>query len=432
LPGLAGREPMQADMARRYRLYPDLRHTERLTPWGHACRAIWNLALEQRRFAWQQRRHTMRAVEQCAHLTQARADLPWLADLPAQCAQQILRHLDQAYDNWWNPAHRAGVPECKKRTPSLSITFPGQAVQVRRLNRHWGAVRLPKLGWVRFRMSRPLGGELRNTTITVNGAGGWHVSFGVATGRKPATPNGLPGCGLDFGVACSAYVSDENVPRVMPSTLTPWERKRLLGLERRKARQLTYAKKHNGGRYSSRLRRTNAAIAGLRSRQARRRLDFTHKLTTDLAKNHGWVGIEDLRVNSMTATSKGTVETPGKHVRQKAALTRAILDNTPGERHCQLEYKAPLYGSELIVVPAPFTSQTCSKCGVTDKASRPGCGREFACTACGHTEHADKNAALIVEGRARRAAGLNSTRRHTVPSPRAIGRRLREPLAGAV
>ncbi len=81
----------------------------------------------------------------------------------------------------------------------------------------------------------------------------------------------------------------------MPPTLTPGEKRRLLGLERRKARQVTWAKRRNGGRYSNRLRRTIAAIAALRARQARRRLDFTHKLTTDLAKSHGWVGVEDLR-----------------------------------------------------------------------------------------------------------------------------------------
>jgi putative transposase len=136
-------------------------------------------------------------------------------------------------------------------------------------------------------------------------------------------------------------------------------------------------------------------------------------------------------VKNMTASAKGTAEVPGTNVRQKAGLNRGILDNAPGERRRQLEYKAPLFGSELRVIPAPYTSQACSACGVVDKASRPGCGREFACTACGHQEHADKNAALIIEGKARRAAGLNSTRRHTVPSPRSAGRRLREPLAGA-
>jgi putative transposase len=425
---MAGR----ANSAHRYRLYPSPDQAGRLTAWGHTCRAVWNLALEQRRFAWEQRRHTMRAAEQCAHLTRARADLPWLADLPAQSAQQVLRHLDAAYDNWWNAQHPAGAPDRKKRRVVLAVPFPGQAVEVRKLNRHWGGARLPKLGWVRFRMSRPLGGDLRNATVTVNGAGDWHISFGVATGAKAAPPNGRPGCGVDFGVACSAYVSDEDKPRLMPPTLTAGEQKRLLGLERRKARQVTYAKKHNGGRYSRRLRRTNAAIAGLKSRQARRRLDFTHKLTTGLAKNHGWVGIEDLRARNMTARASGTTDAPAKNVRQKAGLNRAILDNAPYERRRQLEYKARFYGSELVVVPAPFTSQACSACGVTDKASRPGCGREFACIACGHQAHADKNAALVIEGKARRAAGLNSTRRHDVPSPRPAGRRMREPLAGVV
>jgi putative transposase len=127
---------MRADTARRYRLYPDTGQAGRLTPWGHTCRTVWNMALEQRRFAWQQRRHTMQAVAQCTYLAQARADLPWLADLPAQCAQQVLHYLDRAYDNWWNRAHPAGAPERKKRTTGLSVPFPGQAVRVRKLNRH--------------------------------------------------------------------------------------------------------------------------------------------------------------------------------------------------------------------------------------------------------------------------------------------------------
>ena len=66
-------------------------------------------------------------------------------------------------------------------------------------------------------------------------------------------------------------------------TLTEGERRRLLGLERRKARQVRWAKRYNRGGYSGRLRRTIAEIARLRARQARRRADFTHKLTTDLA-----------------------------------------------------------------------------------------------------------------------------------------------------
>jgi putative transposase len=146
----------------------------------------------------------------------------------------------------------------------------------------------------------------------------------------------------------------------MPSTLTAAQRRRLLGLERRKSREVTWARKHNGGRYSNRLDRTINQIAKLRARQARRRQDFLHKLTTDLAKNHGWVAVEDLRVKGMTRSAKGTSEAPGRNAKAKAGLNRAILDNAPYERKRQLAYKAPRYGSELRLVRPAFTSQRCS------------------------------------------------------------------------
>ena len=220
----------------------------------------------------------------------------------------------------------------------MVVPFPGQAVKVRKLNRKWAEVRLPKIGAVRFRLSCPLGGAVRNATVRRDGLG-WHVSFGVATDTEPAAPNGLPGCGVDFGVACSAYVSDETGPR---------------------------------------------------------RLDFTHKLTTDLAKSHGWVGIEDLRVKNMTHSAKGTALAPGRGVTAKAGLNRGILDNTPYERRRQLAYKARRFGSELRVVPAHGTSQTCSACGARDPGNRPGCGRVFADPTCGHQAHADHNASAVI------------------------------------
>jgi putative transposase len=113
------------------------------------------------------------------------------------------------------------------------------------------------------------------------------------------------------------YVSDETGPRLLAPTLTTGEQRRLLGLERRKARQVRWAKRHNRGHYSRRLGRTIAQIAALKARQARRRLDFTHKLTTDLAKSHGWVGIEDLRVKNMTHSAKGTAMAPAEASRPR-------------------------------------------------------------------------------------------------------------------
>ncbi|MEW2301927.1 transposase [Streptomyces sp. NPDC006655] len=275
-----------------------------------------------------------------------------------------------------------------------------------------------------------MGGTLRNITISRNGTG-WHVSFGVATGAEPAPPLDRPGCGVDFGVAASAYVSTEERPRLMPRTLSTSEQARLKHLEQKKARQIAYAKKHQGGRYSNRLRRTIEQIAKIEARQANRRRDFTHKLTTDLAKNHGYVGIEDLSVRNMTKSAKGTAEQPGSKVRAKAGLNRSVLDNCPGERRRQLDYKCRMYGSELRVVPAFHTSNTCGNpdCGRVDPKSRPGCGRVFVCVHCGFEDDADHNAAVEIHSRARRTGGsvINSTRRRpSASSPGQVRRRMRE------
>ncbi|MFI9360814.1 RNA-guided endonuclease InsQ/TnpB family protein [Kitasatospora sp. NPDC053057] len=424
---------VKADMGRRYRLYPTVGQEETLTRWAHTCRALWNVALEQRCYLYRQRGITLMGTAQSKQLVQARAELEWMADLPSECGQRVLANLDAAYLNFWNPDHPAGFPSRKKRGHRTSVPFKGQRVRVRKLNRHWAEVRLPKLGWVRFRLSRALGGVIRNATVSRDGTG-WHVSFGVHTGWKPGAPNGRPGCGVDFGVAASAFVSTEAGPRLMPPTLTKAEQARLKHLERKKARQLTYARKHNGGRYSNRMRRTIARITKLKTRQANRRADFTHKLTTDLAQNHGFVGIEDLRVKNMSASAKGTMDTPGKKVAQKSGLNRSILDNAPGERRRQLTYKCRLYGSKLIPVPAFQTSQTCANpvCGKVDPASRPGCGRIFRCVHCGWEDDADHNASVEIEARARRTGGLvtNSTRSAaTARVPVQSRRRMREALS---
>lgn len=396
----------KANTARRYRLYPTEAQGDQLVSWSHTCRAVWNTALMQRQWAYGAQRVTLYAADQCKDLTELRGEHDWVRDLPAQCGQQVLRHLDQAYANFWNASHPAGFPQPKrKRGHTITVPFPGQAVKVQRVSRRTAHVWLPKLGWVRFRLSRALGGTIRNATVSRDGLG-WHIAFGVHQPAPQQVPvnDGAP-VGVDVGIACSVFVSDETTPRQRPDTLTAGEKTRLVGLQRRKARQLTYAKKHNGGRSSNRLHRTIAQIAALKARQARRRMDWNHKLTTDLANNHGTVAVEDLRVANMSKSARGTIDQPGQRVALKRGLNRSIADQGWFEIRRQLGYKTTRHGGQLIAVPAAGTSQTCNQCGVRDPQSRPGCGRQFACVHCGHTEHADRNAAQAILIKAFSTAG---------------------------
>ena len=400
----------KANLGRTYRLAPTKDQSVKMTEWGHTARALYNIALAQRETMWGWRKTSVDKQVQFHSLAEARQDFDWIADLPSAAGQDVLRHLHRAYLNWWNPDHPADHPTRKKRNGHLSFSLPNDATDVRHVNRKWSEVWVPKLGWVRFRRHRPLNGVVRGATFAYSPGSGWSVSFGVAAKPIIAPHSTKAPVGVDFGVACSAFLSSEQTPRLMDSTLNEGERRRLTGLERRSARQLAFAEKHNGGTYSHRLRKTSQEIARLRALQARRRNDFTHKLTNDLAKNHGIVGIENLSVKNMTASAKGTVASPGTNVTAKSGLNRGILDNVPYERSRQLAYKVERFGSVLVKVPPKNTSRRCSTCEVVDPENRPGCGRAFACVACGFQDHADHNAACNIETLAIALASANAKR----------------------
>jgi putative transposase len=134
-------------------------------------------------------------------------------------------------------------------------------------------------------------------------------------------------------------------------------------------------------------------------RVANAREDFLHKVSTDIAKNHGVVVVEALRVRNMSASAKGTIEAPGRKVRQKAGLNRSILDQGWHTFRMMLAYKLADRGGRLIEVDPANTSRTCAACGTIDKASRISQAR-FACTGCGHGANADINAAINIKRRA--------------------------------
>ena len=110
--------------------------------------------------------------------------------------------------------------------------------------------------------------------------------------------------------------------------------------------------------------------------------------------------IEDLQVSNMSKSAKGTVEAPGKNVKQKSGLNRAILDQSWFAFRCQLDYKSQWQGGVLVAVPPHNTSRTCPCCGYTDKENR-STQAKFECVECGYTENADVVGAINILERGR-------------------------------
>jgi putative transposase len=400
----------------RYRLYPTPAQEQVLLEHCAHSRYVWNLAVEQRRW-WQPGRPAPGFAEQCRQLSQARAAYPWLAAGSVIVQQQALRDFHAAYASWfaslrdWRKRHANTPPDQQPAPPSppswrkrgrregFRIVGVG-AQDIRRLNRRWGVVLVPKLGWVRFRWSRPVP-VAKSYRVTRDRAGRWHVAFAAVPPAVPAPGNGQV-VGVDRGVAVSIALSTGQLLKT--PRLRPGEQRRLRLLERRLAR---------AKRGSNRRRRVKLAIARLKVREADRRRDWIEKISTDLARRFDLICVEDLDVRAMTRSASGTIQQPGRGVRRKAGLNRGILASGWGKLVDRLEYKAP---GRVERVPSAYTSQRCSACGHVAAESRQS-QTAFRCVACAWTGNADYNAARNIA-----AAGQVVAARGGLGSPGPVNR----------
>jgi len=355
---------------------------------AHA-RFAWNLAVEQHSWWRQGRRGAPGYLEQCRQLTAARRENLWLATGSQMVQQQALRDFAQAMQNYFAGTH--GKPGWRKagRHEAFRIVAV-RPWHVRRLNRKAGAVWVPKVGWVRFRWSRPVPNGVKSYRITRDRASRWYVAFASAPKPIPGPGTGEV-AGIDRGVTVSAALSTGEllaVPRLSPAL-----KRRLLRLQRTLARTQ---------RSSNRRQAVKLAIARLLARETDARKDWCEKVSTDLARRFDVIRIEDLKIASMARSARGTNAEPGRNVSAKAGLNREIMASGWGLLARRLEDKAPCRVER--VSPA-FTSQRCSACGRIASESRKSQAL-FACVTCRFACNADVNAARnIAAGHAVTARG---------------------------
>jgi putative transposase len=299
----------------------------------------------------------------CAWLPNWKMEHQFLSEVPAQALQQALKNLERAYTNFFQK--RADFPRFKKKGQCESFRIP-QGFEVDSQN---GRVKIPKMGWMRYRKSREVLGEPKNLTVSESG-GKWFVS--IQTEREVKTPwhPSTSVVGLDWGVVHLATLSNGEVvdpcqplKKFLPK-LAKWQR-RLAGKEK----------------FSKNWRKTKAHVTKLHANVANVRKDFLHKASNDISKNHAVVVVEDLQVKSMSKSA-------AKKVAQKSGLNRSILDASPFELRRQLEYKTQWQGGLLVSVPAANTSRKCPKCGHVSAENRKSQSK-FGWVVCEFSANAD-------------------------------------------
>jgi len=351
-------------------------------------RQLYNAALEHRRTAYRMAGVTIRYGDQSAELKHIRADDPDGQGRWSFSSQQAtLRRLDKAFAAFFRrvkAGQKPGFPRFKGRGWFDTVEWPkdGDGCRWDSQPEHPTAtfVRLQGIGHVRVHQHRPVRGRVKTISVKREGRR-WYVI--LACDNVPAEPLPTTGAvvGIDMGVASLVTTSDGTQvanPRHLAATA-----------DRLAAAQRDLAGKKRG---SKRRLKAVARVAALHAKVRRQRLDHAHKTALALVRAYDVIVYEDLRITNMIRSASGTIEQPGRNVAQKSGLNRSILDAGWGVFLRVLAYKAESAGRELIAVNPANTSRTCARCGHCAAENRVT-QAEFACTACGHTAHADVNAA---------------------------------------
>lgn len=403
-------------MAHRYRMYPTAQQAGFMLERHCAdARYVWNLAVEQFNWGRSGRSGTGPAARQ-KQLAEARQAFEWLAAGSSSVQQQALRDFDRAVAGFFDGVYRR--PSWRRK--HLNEGFCIRDSRVEPVNRKWARVFVPKLGLVKFRLSRPLPESKLGMARVTCKAGRWHVSFPApqppvpaATGREQRV------VGIDRGVKTTLALSDGTMLRA--PIMRRGEQKKLVRLQR----QLAHCRKG-----SARRAKVKARIAKLHAGVADRRKDWVEKTTTRIAATYAVVAVEKLPTRNMVRAPKPKPDPdqPGHFLPNgkaaKAGLNRGIYANCWGVIVARLYHKTSASGTALVRVPAAFSSLECRNCGHSVKENRKS-QSEFRCVKCGHEDHADLQAANTILARATRPAHTSGP--EATPAPAGVLAQARRP-----
>lgn len=405
-----------------YRLYPTPKQVLALDALLRSHQQLYNAALEERISAWTKAKLSISYEDQCKSLTVLRNDLPeWASAANCSSQQMTLRRLKRAFDAFFRrvkSGQTPGFPRFKSmdRFPGFSFKSHGDGWRFTPED-NWkhGSLRLSGVGQITARGQARQGGEIRSSEVLKRN-GQWFLSLtlGIGAPNRARTADGA--MAFDWGVA--TFLSGVTHANEVISIDSPrwWQadKDKIVALQRE------VSGKRN--KRSNRRRKAVAKLSQAKAKTARRRLNWLHHTSAQLAERFALVATEELNIKNMTRSASGTEENPGKNVAQKAGLNREILDTAPALFTQLLRCKVLETGGEWVEAPTRKLkpSQRCPHCWAVQKKTLSE--RTHSCAKCGHTEPRDTASARVVlrwalesesDGREPRQYGVHHAPRET-------------------
>ena len=238
-------------------------------------------------------------------------------------------------------------------------------------------IRVPKCGWVKLCENKPFDlstSKIGTLTVSRDKCGDYWCTIVVEDSKPQKSKSKISeetSVGIDLGIKDYAILSDGTKysnPKYLEHCQT-----RLVLLQHRFARTQKDSKRHNVMRLK--VARQYRKITNMR-------MDFLHKLTTDLVRRYDTICLENLNVEGMMKNHN---------------LANSIQSASWSEFVRQIKYKSDWLGKNVIFIGRfEPSSKTCSKCGYVNHELALK-DRKWVCPICGEHHDRDVNAAINIK-----------------------------------
>jgi putative transposase len=386
-----------------FRLYPTSPQRDRLTAMLRDHCELYNAALEERREAWRKRRVSVGLNAQQKQLTAMRESRADQAVWSFSSQQQTLRRLNRAFAGFFRrvkAGEKPGYPRFRSARRFNSVDFShGDALKFDATKSGPGhaTLRVQGVGVIKVRMHRnlPDGAKLGQVTVKREGSGPrarWYIVMPVEKDARLLPKTGRA-VGIDLGIA-SLLTASEAIPGLTDADgHVPNQRHARIAASKIATAQRALSRCRRG---SNRGRVARDRVAVLYGKVSRRRIDGARKAALALVRHADVIVLEDLRTANLVRLPKPAPNGDGTFAPNGAAaksgLNRSILDAGWGVLTRAILAKAEEAGRQVVFVDPANTSRRCARCGHTAAGNRVTQAK-FECLACGHIDHADRNAA---------------------------------------
>lgn len=353
----------------KFRLYPNLEQRIFFEKTFGCSRFIWNQMLADRIAHYDETGKSLKNTP-----AQYKAEFPWLREVDSLALANVCLNLNAAYKSFFRS--KFGFPKFKSKKTAQSYKTNNQKGTISLLD---GKVKLPKVGWVKVKVHRPLKGVIKSATISKTATGKYFISILCEEEIHPL-PKTNSNLGIDLGLENFAILSTGD-KICNPKFLSSLSKK--LAKEQKILSRRGLLTKKRGIKFSesSNYQKQKLKVARLHEKIVNQRKDFLHQLSTNLIKNHDVICIEDLA---------------SRNLMKNHHLARAIGDASWAEFVRQLHYKADWYGKKIVTISRWLqSSQLCSSCGESS-GKKPLSIREWTCDSCGTHHDRDINASLNI------------------------------------